>query len=225
MKNTDQSFYEIQLNTTHLVVVFLGAVAVGLVIFYLGVGIGRGQGTTQFSGEFQAALPAEEASTPPDEELEFYDTVQESQPQGREPAAQSDTAAGRVAASGAPTAADQGGPAGDEDASLSRSPSGRAAPESPPRTSSSGDLPGHDPSIVSGWIVQVRSTTDRVAADSLQATLASAGYPTFVVTADIGGETYYRVRVGRYGRENDARRVAASLGQRQDIDNPWVTEG
>lgn len=225
MKNTDESFYEIQLNTTHLVVVFLGAVAVGVAVFYLGVVIGRGQGAPQFSGEFQAALPAEEASTPPDEELEFYDTVQESQPQGREPQAQSDTAAGRVADQGTPTAADQGEPAGDEDTAPAPSSSGRASPESPQRTPSAGDLPGHDPSIVSGWVIQVRSTTDRGAADSLQATLASAGYPAFVVTADIGGETYYRVRVGRYGRENDARRVAASLDQRQDIVDPWVTEG
>ena len=86
-------------------------------------------------------------------------------------------------------------------------------------------LPSEDASLASGWIVQVRSTPDKSSADLLQAALAVAGFPAFVVSAEVSGETYYRVRVGRYGSRDDPVRVEAPLTTRADLADPCVTGG
>ena len=93
--------------------------------------------------------------------------------------------------------------------------------DNPSSTSPSLQLPAHDPAIASGYVVQVRATPDRAAADALQAALAGAGFPAFVVS----GDNLYRVRVGRYRNEGDAERVAALLDARADIDETWITQG
>jgi cell division protein FtsN len=208
----DQSFYEIQLNTPHLVLIFLGAAVVGVAFFWFGVVIGRGQNETDGGLDWQAAVPGEPAETPANEEpLEFYEAVNE------------------PAAEGAPT---------EEPESVQQAPpeSSVAAPEFQPAdpvdeerapvvAESPAGLPSPDASLASGWIVQVRSTPDKSSADSLQAALAVAGFPAFVVSAEVSGETYYRVRVGRYGSRDDASLVEAELKSRADVESTWVTQG
>jgi len=196
----DQSFYEIQLNTPHLVLAFLGAAVVGVAIFWLGVVIGRGQGEVGGSPEWQAAIPADSSADPTETEEEgfgFYEAVE--QPTSQAPAAQDPAAAA-------------------------------ADPDTTPQAGevvadSGGGLPESDPSLISGWIIQVRATPDKASADSLQSALAEAGFPAFVVSADISGSTHYRVRVGRYSTQGDARVIERLLARRADIADTWVTEG
>jgi cell division septation protein DedD len=71
----------------------------------------------------------------------------------------------------------------------------------------------------------VRSTTEKPEADDLQSTLSGAGFPAFVVSVEVDGRTYYRVRVGRYRTPVDARAVEALLVRRSDVESTWVTEG
>jgi cell division protein FtsN len=216
----DQSFYEIQLNTPHLVLAFLGAAVVGVAIFWLGVVIGRGQGDVGGTPEWQAAVPAE---NPDDEaagedEFGFYEAVEQPATQ---PQTQQDPATAEDPAATPPT----------EDPS--EAPTFQPAdpdPDEPPAgeivADSGGGMPENDPSLTSGWIIQVRSTPDMASANSLQSALATDGFPAFVVSADVNGVTYYRVRVGRYRTETDARTVSRFLEQRGDIeDEPWVTQG
>jgi cell division protein FtsN len=73
--------------------------------------------------------------------------------------------------------------------------------------------------------VQVRSTPVRLDADSLQSALATAGLPAFVVSTEVSGVTYYRVRVGRYHSKGEADIIEAELLTRSDVDTTWVTEG
>lgn len=211
----DQSFYEIQLNTPHLVLAFLGAAVVGVAVFWLGVVVGRGPTEPGPADQWQAAAPAEGTEEEP---LEFYEAVSEPTLQPEAPAA---TAA-------APTEP----PAQPQAEQLSSAAAPQFEPADPVDeqratvvAESDVGLPRADASLPSGWIVQVRSTPEKPAADSLQAALVAAGFPAFVVSVDVDGITWYRVRVGRYRSQGEANIVEAELVTRSDVDATWVTEG
>jgi cell division protein FtsN len=215
--NDEQSFYEIQLNTPHLVLAFLGAAVVGVAIFWLGVVIGRGQTEPAMSGDWQAAVPTDGSSEADEEPLGFYEAVNET------PA---DDEGGTEQAQEPVTEEPASTPPAPEVAAPEFQPSEPVAEQpAPVEAESRVGLPSPDASLASGWIVQVRSTPDKPAADSLQAALVSAGFPAFVVSAEVSGQTYYRVRVGRYRTRGDAETIETELLGRTDIDTTWVTEG
>lgn len=198
-----QGFYEIQLNNRHLIGAFVAAVVLGVVVFGLGVMVGREHApmVVEDGGWVEEGLAEGDAPTEDAEamdRLEFYDKVEE-------PTAD---AAGDATSSPPsdrhPEERDDGGATAD-----------RAGP----------DLPAPDPSLSEGWVVQVKSSTERTTADDLQESLAETGYPAFVISADVDGTTYFRVRVGRYRTEADARAVARALSGRGDIESTWVTRG
>jgi cell division protein FtsN len=208
MTDNQQSFYEIQLNTHHLLLAFIGALVVGVAVFYLGVVVGRSQGTAQPLEEWQAAVPADESAEDP---LDFYESVQQ-------PAAQP----GDEGSSG--QAEEPAVPAAQEQAQPAPTPAETTAPPAQ-STATAASMPESDPGLITGWVVQVKSTTDKQAADALQAALAREGFPAFVVSADVRNQTWHRVRVGRYSEREDAEVVANRLGQRTDVESTWVTEG
>lgn len=241
--NDDQSFYEIQLNTPHLMLAVLGAAVIGVAVFWLGVVIGKGQTTTGNASEWQAAAPVDqegqgEGGAGAGDELGFYDDVGEAEAGDQ---AQQAGAGETVppSAETASTAVDP--PAGESVAtSAGEAPQGGFQPAAPvderrdpvavdsdrPQNASPGaGLPRPDISLVSGWVVQVRSTPDKPAADALQAALALDGFPAFTTSVEVDGRTYYRVRVGRYGARSEAETVERALRQRADIEDAWVTEG
>lgn len=208
----DQSFYEIQLNTPHLVLAFLGAAVVGVAIFWLGVVIGRGPDETGGAADWQAAVPGapieESASEDP---LEFYQAV-------GEPTEQDASTEEPEPAQQAPPESAVAVPEFQPAEPIDETPA-------PVVASSSTGLPSADASLASGWIVQVRSTPNKSSADSLQAALTGAGFPAFVVSAEVSGEITHRVRVGRYRSRDDALLVEAELKTRADVEATWVTEG
>ena len=211
----DQSFYEIQLNTPHLVLAFLAAAVVGVTLFWLGVVIGRGQTESGLADQWQAAAPAQGTE---EEAYEFYEAVSEPAIQPQAPA---ETAAAETDSPAQPEA---------------EQPSSAVAPRFEPAdpvdeqratvvAESSAGLPRHDASLPSGWVVQVRSTPDKPDADALQSSLVAAGFPAFVVAVEVSGVTHYRVRVGRYRSKGEADIIEVELLTRSEVDATWVTEG
>lgn len=187
-----QSFYEIQLSNSSLIIAFVVAVGLGVAVFMLGVMVGKGQSDAVAVGsdyveQFASGdSPLEPASASAD--LQFDQNVrQPTEAQDASPAAAAPATSTPVALS--------------------------------PATVS---LPAHDPTIANGYVVQVKATGDRSEANALQTALTAAGFPTWVVT---GEDDLYRVRVGRYRREDDAERVAAALSERSDIGETWITQG
>lgn len=221
----DQSFYEIQLNTPHLVLAILGAAVVGVAIFWLGVVIGSGQSGVGDSSEWEGAVPAQQetAATTEEDPLEFYDAV-------GEPTAQEEPTAG-----GAAGETEQATPPAQAESTPDERDFQAAEPVDEPRAPVVADssatvtgpagLPRADASLVSGWIVQVRSTQVENEANALQVGLARDGFPAFVVSVVVSGETWYRVRVGRYPSRDEAEQVEAALLTRSDVETTWVTEG
>ncbi len=78
---------------------------------------------------------------------------------------------------------------------------------------------------VAGFAVQVASFRARPGAEELRSVLQDAGYPVQVVEADIPGSgRYYRVRVGPFVTEEEAREAASNLRSRfpQRIPEVWI---
>lgn len=227
--NDDQSFYEIQLNPPHLVLAVLGVVVVGVAVFYLGVVVGRDQGTPGGSPDWQAAVPVQQGDTGEgDDPMGLYDTARESdtaapgQDEGAGETVPPPAASTQPAAE--PAAPSPGGFQPADPVDEQRAPVA-ADTDHPAAASNTQGLPAPDAALVSGWIVQVRSTPDKASADQLQAALAVDGFPAFVMSVDVEGQTWYRVRVGRYGAKADAETVERALLRRSDVEDAWVTEG
>jgi cell division septation protein DedD len=196
-----QSFYEIQLSNGSLIVAFLVAAGVGVTVFVLGVMVGRGQ-TQQALPEsgWVEPLAAEDFSAQPLEEA-------------------------------GPVVEDTGTAAGGDDATDAAQPAFEDVVAEGSQTAATSQvsapdgLPSDDPSLASGWVIQVKSTDNESEARALQADLSRSGFPTFVVQADVRGSSVWRVRVGRYGAQADAEEVALALSGRTDIGDTWVTQG
>ncbi|MCH8321211.1 MAG: carboxypeptidase regulatory-like domain-containing protein, partial [Acidobacteria bacterium] len=76
-----------------------------------------------------------------------------------------------------------------------------------------------------GFAVQVGAFRSRPKAEELQVVLQHGGYPVIVVEADIPGSgRYYRVRVGPFVTEQEAREAASNLRSRfpQRIPAFWI---
>lgn len=59
------------------------------------------------------------------------------------------------------------------------------------------------------WSVQVAALPDKDLADRMVQQLIASGHDSYVVRAEVKGQTFYRVRVGRY----DVQQQAESLRQ------------
>ncbi len=83
-----------------------------------------------------------------------------------------------------------------------------ALPE-PPKSRASG---------MPAWVIQVSSVNSPEAAGKLADKLKQSGFSAFVERAEVGGKTYYRVRVGPDSDRNNAERTAAQLREQHRLD-------
>jgi cell division septation protein DedD len=72
------------------------------------------------------------------------------------------------------------------------------------------------------WFVQVWAGRDRQAAELLVDKLQGQGYPVRLFTDRVEGDTLYKVRVGGYGDDSEARRVSEEL-EGKGYRGAWVT--
>ena len=195
-----QSYYEIQLSNGSLIAAFLVAAAVGVTVFVLGVMVGRGQAPQALpEGGWVEPLAANDGAAPGQAPLEEAEPVVDD-------ALPTDSPAGETAE------------APFEDVVAEAAPdSVNSQPEATP------GLPSSDPSLASGWVIQVKATADEAEARALQAKLSRSGFPAFVVQDS--RTAMWRVRVGRYGTQDDAEAVDGVLSGRTDIESTWVTQG
>lgn len=99
-----------------------------------------------------------------------------------------------------------------------------ATEEKPVKSKSSRAAAATEPPSGTGmYTVQVSSWMSRVKADEEVGKLATAGFSAYVQEATVGGETWYRVRVGRFGSVREAREVIAQLEKIAESDL-WVAE-
>jgi cell division septation protein DedD len=74
-----------------------------------------------------------------------------------------------------------------------------------------------------GWTVQVNATTNSQQATELARRLRAKGYEAYTVQAPMRGQTWYRVRVGRFSSRDKAKELEARLKTREHMDSAYVT--
>lgn len=215
-EHPDDGFHEIHLSGKQLVFLFMATTVVSVVIFLLGVWVGRGVPVQQAVDGLadpaaMAAGPppstpvpladsgvhAEEPPAPPVEEPELS---YQRRLEGDRPPERLDPPRAEEPRSASPVRSAQ-----------SRTP---AARESVSPASTSGGQPGT-------WVVQVHALRDRTVANGIVQRLTSKGYPAFLVAAG-PPSGIYRVQVGRFKDRSEAERVLERLSKEEQY-KPWIT--
>jgi cell division septation protein DedD len=73
------------------------------------------------------------------------------------------------------------------------------------------------------WSVQIAAAPAKNAADDMIQRLKAQGYDGYVVQAEVKGQTYYRVRVGRFGAREQAESVRQSLAHQEGYKDAFLT--
>jgi len=74
-----------------------------------------------------------------------------------------------------------------------------------------------------GWTVQVNATTNVQQATELARSLRAKGYEAYTVQAPLHGQTWYRVRVGRFPTKEQAQELETQLKTKERLDSAYVT--
>lgn len=73
------------------------------------------------------------------------------------------------------------------------------------------------------WTVQVGATMDSREALDMTLRLRAQGFAAYTVQAPLRGQTWYRVRVGRFASRQEAREVEAQLRKTGEFSGAYVT--
>lgn len=213
----DEGFHEIQLNGKQLVFLFMAGSVVCVVIFLLGLMVGRGlptarttviasEGTVDPTSTGQAPPPASQAESlvSAQETLTYAERLEA-------PAPLPETLRSEPVSSDADTPS----------APPAAAPPAPVAAAEPPPSAGGGSFtepPG------SGFVVQVAAVNARREAETIAKALSSKGYPAFVTsTGAAGPKQTFRVRVGKYNDRREAEAAKRRLEQEEHFTNSWLT--
>jgi cell division septation protein DedD len=209
----DEDFHEIQLSGKQLVFWAMAIVVIGVVVFLLGVQVGRGVLAQRGLPEAQTAAssPDNEPPLPPasasqgsgapvtaGEKLSYAERLSSSEPTPEKLT---------------PLAAPKAEPA--RSAEVGEAREGGPKPSGPP------PRPAGATADPEGFSIQVAALVKREEADTIVKRLAAKGYPAYVAAPIKEKVPIFRVRVGKYKERNEADTVAAKL-QKEEQFKPWV---
>ena len=221
----DDGFHEIHLSGKQLFALFMATVVVSVVIFLIGVFVGRNvRGQQVAAAERLSDSSAALAPAPV-----------------RQPATAPATADAGPEAAEPPTP-----PAETDELSYKRRLEGQSSSESlkaqtpappasrpaPAQSQARATAPPPAPKAETGpttigtplpgtYVIQIHVLRDRDAANGIVRRLVSKGYPAFLVAA--GPPTgSYKIQVGRYKERGEAQKVIERLKKEEQF-NPWIT--
>jgi cell division septation protein DedD len=228
----DEELHEFQLNGKQLVFAFMTLTVAAVVVFLLGIMVGRGlkpSGSAELataaaapsvdptapaqSAPAQAATPRSADSPISAQETLTYAERLESKTQAPEDLQTSfDPTAPTPVREPIPDTPRPTPPA-SKPATASAARATVPAPGDPALAEPAGD----------GYVVQVMAVNTRKEADTIAKRLVSKGYPTFVTTNSTGAKnSSYRVRVGKFNDRREAETIASRL-QKEEQFKPWIT--
>jgi cell division septation protein DedD len=206
----DDGFHEIQLSGKQLVFWAMAVVVIGVVVFLLGVQVGRGvlaqRGLPDTNAAAASAAPTEPPPPPP----------------SAGPAAGAPVTAGEKLSYAERLSAPEPAPE-----KLASPPAPKAErPAEAPSTSAKATAdrsaaPADPEPAGAGFSIQVAALRERQEADSIVKRLAAKGYPAYVAAPIKEKVPIFRVRVGKYKDRSEADTVAAKL-QKEEQFKPWV---
>jgi DedD protein len=207
-----------------LFALIFGFLITSALIFLFGIWVGRDITERRLASQERVVrmpvpiqpTPAADAKST-DVDLAFYQKLkekaeqrlQESANAGSPPAAPS-PAAPRTAAVAGPTAA-------------TARPTEKRAPQATPTARPKREAERGNEWADKGWTVQVNATTNPQQATDLARMLRGKGYDAYTVQAPMHGQTWYRVRVGRFTSRDKAKELEAKLKTSEAMENAYVT--
>ena len=228
----DDGFHEIHLSGKQLVFLFMATMVVSVVIFLIGVFVGRNVRAQQAADHLADPTAALAASAPaPSPAAPAPSTTADAGPQAAEPPsppAESDELSYKKRLEGEASAERLKPAATGQQPAPARTPppppvstppvaaSSTAAPAAAAATPGSVGTP--QPGT---WIIQVHALRDRTTAAGIVRRLVGKGYPAFLVAAGPPTGTY-KVQIGRYKDRDDAMKVIDRLKKEEQF-NPWIT--
>ena len=219
----DEGFHEIQLNGKQLVFLFMAGTVVAVVIFLLGVFVGRGVraqvgDTTPVTAQ---QLPSAVPDIPPaavtsgggapaaaGENLQYPNRLGSADPP-REALREASAPPASAPAPAAKTPAPVAPPA----------PS-RTVPAQPSATPAAAAQVSSEPAG-DGFAIQVAALGKREEAETIVRRLVGKGYSAYVVAPSAGAPAVFRVRVGKFKDRREAESVSARL-QKEEQFKPWI---
>jgi len=102
-------------------------------------------------------------------------------------------------------------------------PMEKRAPQATPSARPKREAEHADEWADKGWTVQVNATTNPQQATDLARTLRAKGYDAYTVQAPMHGQTWYRVRVGRFTSREKAKELETKLKTNDAMENAYVT--
>lgn len=198
--------FELKLDSSQVMFLFLGLAAYSALIFVLGVVVGRTKRPVDAGIASRPMLPdatptaiakiedrlataQPKATEEPELPLGFYDNLEK----------------GTVTAvAPTPTAASSPKPTATKIAVATPT-------ASPPATATKVAIATPAEPGNGKWTLQVIAYADPGQAQKEVATLRAKGFDAYAISADVGGKTVHRVRVGRYGTKADAEKAATEL--------------
>ena len=202
----DDGFHEIQLNGKQLVFLFMAGTVVAVVIFLLGVFVGRGVGAETANID---PLLAQQPTAVPD-----IPAVASSSGSDAPASASEDLSyPTRLGTAEAPREVLRETPATPPPATR------RATPEPAAPVPAASGVPGEPPG--DGFAIQLAALGKREEAEGIVRRLASKGYSAYLMAPSAGAPAVYRVRVGKFKDRREAESVSARL-QKEEQFKPWI---
>lgn len=204
---SDQGFHEVQLSGKQLVFLFMSAVVLMVVVFLLGVNVGRGVRGAVGDTEISAEADAGDAVTPdgvPDgakpaqPELSYHDMLL-----AATPGADKGAAAEKAPPTEAPPPVSEEPPPPPQ---TSPTPTPTPAPPAPAQTTAP------RPAGRADWFLQTGAYSTKAVADGQVAKLKQLNVPAFVLPPESGGKSF-RVRIGPYADRAEADRVKSRIAR------------
>ena len=175
---------EIQLTAKQLVFVFMSTLLVAVVVFLLGVWVGRGMGADASVAEQRLPAPGVSAGTTASVKGDAGKLTYPDVLQGKS------TAPSPTPSPAPPPAASSTPP----------------VPASPPASRPPATAPSSPPATEDGWVVQLDAFSSKANADRMAAELKGKGYAAFVTPGPL-----FKVRVGPFAKREAAEQMASRL--------------
>jgi len=221
----DDGFHEIHLSGKQLVFLFMATMVVSVVIFLIGVFVGRNVRAQQAADHLADPTAALAASAPAPTPAAPAPSTADAGPQAAEPPsppAESDELSYKKRLEGEASAEHL------KPSASSQQPAAARTPPPPPVSAPPAAAPAAAPTSGSvgtpqpgTWVIQVHALRDRTAAAGIVRRLAGKGYPAFLVSAGPPTGTY-KVQIGRYKDRDEATKVIDRLKKEEQF-NPWIT--
>ena len=208
----DDGFHEIQLNGKQLVFLFIAGTVVAVVIFLLGVFVGRG--VRAEAGAVDPLIAQPSTSVP--------DIPPVASSSGSEPPASASedlSYPSRLGTGDAPREVLRDTPAPKAAARQPELDSAPPAPAAPAPSAVASDVPGEPAG--DGFAIQLAALGKRAEAESIVRRLAGKGYSAYLMAPPSGAPAVYRVRVGKFKDRREAESVSARL-QKEEQFKPWI---